>query len=148
MCNRFWLLSKNLLTPPPILTDNIKLNGMPTKIKWKIQACIILYLKLWEGASVKSYKIQLPVLLSIVLQLFRTSLNIMGKRFLSQIFLFLQIHPNPSTFMAKICYSFVLNCQRRRGEENAPGRELSMILRAFSPKVFSLTLLLRLSIKE
>ena len=56
---------------------------MPTNIKWKMQACFVLYFKFWEGTSVKSYKIQLPVLLSIALQLFRTSLNIIWKRFLS-----------------------------------------------------------------
>ena len=48
------------------LTDNIKLDGMPTKIKLKIEACFTLYFKFWEGASVKSYKIQLPVLLFLV----------------------------------------------------------------------------------
>ena len=129
MHNRFWLLSKNLFTPPPILnplstkftkwsntlkqfvgwwmltnglsvfdlfdrlalkrlTDNIKLDWIPTNIKWKMQACFALYFKFWKASFVKSYKIQLPVLLSTVLQLFRTSLNIIWKRFLSQIFLF------------------------------------------------------------
>ena len=33
---------------------------MPTKVRWKIQACFILYFKFWEGTSVISYKIQLP----------------------------------------------------------------------------------------
>ena len=69
------MLSKSLLTPPLFLTDNIKLDGMPNKIKWKMQACFILYFKFWKSTSVKSYKIQLPVFLSIVLKLFRTSLK-------------------------------------------------------------------------
>ena len=66
--NRFWL-SKNFFTPSPslFLTNNIKLDGMPTKTKWKIQACFILYFKFFEGTSVKIYKIQLPVLLFLVL---------------------------------------------------------------------------------
>ena len=51
---------------PLFLTDNTKLDGMPTKIKLKIQACFTLYFKFWEGTSAKSYKIQLPVLLFLV----------------------------------------------------------------------------------
>ena len=47
--------------------DNIKLYGMPTKMKWKNQACFALNFKFWEGTSVKSYKIQLPVFLFLVL---------------------------------------------------------------------------------
>ena len=48
------------------LMNNIKLDGMPTKIKLKIQACFTLYFKFWEDTSVKSYKIQVPVPLFFV----------------------------------------------------------------------------------
>ena len=65
MVNRFWPLSKKPFTHL-FVTDNIKLDGMPTKIKLKIQACFTLYFKFWEGTSVKSYKIQLPVFLFLV----------------------------------------------------------------------------------
>ena len=65
MVNRFWPLSKKPFTHL-FVTDNIKLDGMPTKIKLKIQACFTLYFKFWEGTSAKSYKIQLPVLLFLV----------------------------------------------------------------------------------
>ena len=43
--------------------DSIRLHGMQTKIKWKIQACFTLkrYFCLLEVTSVKSYKTQLPV---------------------------------------------------------------------------------------
>ena len=64
MLNRSWLLSKKPFTSL-FLTDNIKLNGMATKIKLKIQACFTLYFKFWEGTSAKSYKIQLPVVLFV-----------------------------------------------------------------------------------
>ena len=40
------------------LTDNIKLNGIQTKIKLKIQACFTLYFKFWEGTSMKRYSYQ------------------------------------------------------------------------------------------
>ena len=65
MLNRFWSLSKKPFTSL-FLTGNIKLDGMPTKIKLKTQACFTLYFKFWEGNSVKSYKMQLPVLLFFV----------------------------------------------------------------------------------
>ena len=81
---------------------------MPINIELKIQAYSTLYFKFWEGASVKSCKLQLTVfyfLFYIVLhfyissyyflQLFRTSFNIIWKRFLLQIFLFKQIHSDP-----------------------------------------------------
>ena len=74
MLNRFWALSKKPNIPPSphmvFLMHNIKLDGMPTKIKLKIQACFTLYFKFWEGTSVKSYEIQLPVLLFLVLHQF------------------------------------------------------------------------------
>ena len=40
---RFWSLSKKSFIPL-FLTDNIKLDEIPTKIKLKIQACFTLYL--------------------------------------------------------------------------------------------------------
>ena len=39
---------------------------MPTKVKLKIQACFTFHFKFWENTSVKSYKIQLTVLLFLV----------------------------------------------------------------------------------
>ena len=66
MLNRFWLLSKKLLLLL-FLTDNIRLDGMPTNIKLKIQACFTLCFKFWEGTSVKRYKMQPLVLLFLVL---------------------------------------------------------------------------------
>ena len=65
MLHRFWSVSKKPFTHL-FLTDNIQLDGMPTKIKLKIQVCFTLFFKFWEGTSVKSYKIQLPVLLFLV----------------------------------------------------------------------------------
>ena len=68
MLDRFGLLSKkNLL--PLFLTDSIKLDGMPTNIKLKIQVYLTLYFKI-SSSSVKSYKIQLWVRLFLVLHLF------------------------------------------------------------------------------
>ena len=69
MLNRFWSLSKKSFIPL-FLANNIKLDGKPTKIKLKIQACFTLYFKFWEGTSVKSYKMQLPVLLFFVFHQF------------------------------------------------------------------------------
>ena len=60
MLNKFWSLSKKTLT------DNIKLDGILTKIKLKIQSCSTLYFKFSEGTSVKCYKKQLPVILFLV----------------------------------------------------------------------------------
>ena len=57
MLNRFSLLSKKPFTSL-FITDNIKVDGMPTKIKLKIQACFTLYFKFWEGTSVKCFQIQ------------------------------------------------------------------------------------------
>ena len=57
MLNRFWSLSKNLFTPPPILPI---LNG-------QYQAAWNANHKFWESTSVKSYKIQLPVFLFFIL---------------------------------------------------------------------------------
>ena len=63
--NRFWSLSKKPFTLL-LLTDKIKLDGMQTKIKLKIQVWLALCFKFWEYTSVKSYKIQLPVLSFLV----------------------------------------------------------------------------------
>ena len=106
MFNRFWSLSKTLFTlPSPILPI---LNG-------QYQAAWNANQKFWEGTSVKSYKIQLPVFLFLVLhqflyqqtsflQLSRISLNIIWKKFSSQIIFFKQIHPlapTPSPYWPK-----------------------------------------------
>ena len=100
MLDRFWLLSKtpSLLSSSLFLMDNIRLHGIPTKIKWKIQACFTLNFKFWEGTAVKGFKTKIPDFLFLVLhqflyqqtsflQLSRISFNIIWKRFSSQIFL-------------------------------------------------------------
>ena len=70
MLNRFGLLSKETLLPL-FLSDNIWMDGMLTNIKLKIKAYLtLLYFKLWEGTSVKSYNMQLSGLLFLVLHLF------------------------------------------------------------------------------
>ena len=52
-------------------TDNIKLNGMPTKTKWKIQPCFIFFFSSFENVLLwKVNKIELPVLLFLVLYQF------------------------------------------------------------------------------
>ena len=65
MLKKFWSLSKKPFALL-FLTDNIKLAGMPTKIKLKMHACFTLYFKFWEGASLKIYKMQLQDLLFFV----------------------------------------------------------------------------------
>ena len=37
------------------LTYNIKLDGIPTKIRWKMHGCFTLCIKFWEDIFVKSY---------------------------------------------------------------------------------------------
>ena len=64
--NRCRQLSKNPPDPPLFLTDNIKLDRITTKIKWKGYDYFTLHLKFWEGTSVKICKIQLPALLFLV----------------------------------------------------------------------------------
>ena len=120
MLNRFWALSKKSNTSPSphmvFLMHNIKLDGMPTKIKLKIQACFTLYFKFWEGTSAKSYKIQLPVLLFLVshqflyqqisffLQLFKNFIQYYLKKTFVTNFTFLTDSPKPPThLLAKIC---------------------------------------------
>ena len=95
---RFFPLSQN----PPLpqfLTDNIKLEGISTKIKLEMLACLTL-----------QFKIQLPVLISLVvlhqflyqqilfLELFRTSFSFIKKKifFLVTNFFFLEDSTIPS----------------------------------------------------
>ena len=60
--NWFCLLSKRLYLPPPLsLIDNIKLDSMRSKVKWKMHALYFaLYFKLWSkqqwGTSYKNFK--------------------------------------------------------------------------------------------
>ena len=60
--NWFCLLSKRLYLPPPLsLIDNIKLDSMRSKVKWKMHASYFaLYFKLWSkqqwGTSYKNFK--------------------------------------------------------------------------------------------
>ena len=103
--------------------DNIKPDGMSTKIKLKIQSCFALYFTFWEGASVKSYKIQLPVILIPILHQFlyqqisffynflelhstlsETPHPLNSKNLLSVTIFFLSIFPKiPSEFFLNIC---------------------------------------------
>ena len=85
--NRFILLGKNLSTPL-FLTNNIKLDEIQTKSKWKIQIVNLHCISSFEGSSfIKICKIQ-PLLFSIGFyvsryhysQLFRTSINIICKK--------------------------------------------------------------------
>ena len=86
MLNRFWSLSKNPFTPSPPPPPSILpiLNG-------QYQTACCAKHKFWEGTSVKSYKIQLPVFLFLVLhqflyqqisfsQLSKVSFNIIWKK--------------------------------------------------------------------
>ena len=126
MLNRFWLLSKKPLLPL-FLMDNIKLDWMPTNIKLKIQACFTLCFTFWGGTSIKSYKIQLPVLLFLVLhqllyQQISFSCNFLelhptlsAKHFCRKILLFWRIHPNPLNSqnllsMTEVFSQFSLKC--------------------------------------
>ena len=69
---------------------NIKLNEIPSEIKWKIRDCFILHRKLHlKALLIKSYMIQLPVLLYlVVLHQRRTSFIIIGKKIFFMSFLF------------------------------------------------------------
>ena len=58
MLSKFCLLSNSY---PLFLTENVKLDGMPTKTKSNLNVCFTLFQVLMEGTPVKSYKIQLPV---------------------------------------------------------------------------------------
>ena len=108
--NRFCLLGIPPLLPPfppphpthththsLFLTYNIKLDGIPSKIKWKIQACFIMHSS-FEGtfkknlqnitATSSSYYISFYISRYHFLQLFRTWFKIIYKKILSQISLF------------------------------------------------------------
>ena len=84
-------LKRNLSNPSPFSTDNLKLDRLPNKIKWKI------HISSFKDAYIKSYTMQLPVLLFLVvlhqqillLQLFRTSFNTIGRKILITNFPFL-----------------------------------------------------------
>ena len=71
--------------------DNVKLDGIATKIKWKIPACFTLYFKFWRYLlqKVTKYQFFYFLLFYIVsfyiiryhfLRLFRTSFKIIWKR--------------------------------------------------------------------
>ena len=100
--NRFCALIKRKPTSL-FFIDNIKLDGVPTKIKWKIHT--FLYFK-FKVHLIKIYKIQPPDLLFIVVlhyffsryhfsQIFRTSFNIIWKNNFRQEFSFSNGLTNP-----------------------------------------------------
>ena len=72
----------SLSNPSLFSTDNLKLDWIPSKIKWKI------HISSFKDAYIKSYKMQLPVPLFLVvlhqqtwiLQLFRTSFNTIWRK--------------------------------------------------------------------
>ena len=66
MLSRFCLLSKNSPTPTLFLTDNIKLDGIPTKIKSKMHALFTFFFQVFKGTSYKNLYMQPPVLLGTV----------------------------------------------------------------------------------
>ena len=99
MHNRFWSLSKKALTPLPpppppfyplFLTDNIKLDGMPTKIKLKIQASSFEKVLLWKAirCSYQFFYFLFCISFYISRYHFLQLFNTIWKIFLSQIFLF------------------------------------------------------------
>ena len=112
---------KHVSLRPPFLTDNIKLNGIPTKIEPKMQACLILHFKFWEGTSLKSYDTATisfiscftSVLISIDIifyNFFRSVFNIFWKIFLSQVFLFYPTYlswPKPAKCDISCCQFFL-----------------------------------------
>ena len=57
MLNKFYLLS---IPHSLFLTDNIELEGIPTKIKSNLNVYFTLFQFLIEGTLVKSYKMELP----------------------------------------------------------------------------------------
>ena len=78
---------------------------------------MIVNYKIWEGTSVKSYRIQVPVFLFVVLhqflyqqilfsQLSRISFNIIWKKFWSQIFQFLTDLPSPHNLTALMAKTY------------------------------------------
>ena len=121
----------NNLHPLMLLKNNIKLDEIQSKIKCTIHACFTLSLKFWRYLKtvllIKSYMIQ-PVLLLLVvllwflyiyisrydfLQVFRTSLTIIGKNIFVTNFTFLidstkPLHPlksqNPPSVTKVFCW--------------------------------------------
>ena len=95
--NGFFPFSK--LPTPLFLTDNIEMDRIPTKIKWKIHI-FILYFKFWRYALqiFVRWSHQIFYLLFLLLsfyisryhfsQIFRTLFNIIFKKILSRIFFF------------------------------------------------------------
>ena len=62
--NRFCFLQVYINSPPLFLMENIKLNGIQTKIKWKILVLFTLHFKIYRCIIlIKIYKIEPPVLL-------------------------------------------------------------------------------------
>ena len=47
-CNASWILPVELVPPPPIPNDDVRPDGMTTKIKWKIYAFFTLRFKFWK----------------------------------------------------------------------------------------------------
>ena len=133
MRNRFCAI--NNLHPFMFLKNNIKLDEIRSKIKCKIHACFTLPLKFWRYLKtvllIKSYMIQ-PVLLLLVvllcflyiyisrydfLQVFRTSLTIIGKNIFVTNSTFLMdstkpLHPlksqNPPSVTKGFCWCSVI----------------------------------------
>ena len=106
--------------PPPLLLHPV-LNlqyqvGWSVKIKWKIQACFTLYSKFWEYTCVKSYKIQLRVLLFLVLHQFLykqisffTTFKNFTEHYLQKIFLpnLTDSSKSPTPLMARQVFSSI-----------------------------------------
>ena len=74
-CFRDWQLLSRLadfvhyVNPhlPLFMMENMKLNGIPHEIKWEIDPSVTLYIfQVINVLLIKSYKIQVPVLLSLV----------------------------------------------------------------------------------
>ena len=93
--NRFCLIG---IPQSLFLTYNIKLDGIPSKIKCKIHACFIVYSSYKKLLVIKNYKIYIATSSSYCisfyisryhfLQLFRTWFKIIYNKILSQISLF------------------------------------------------------------
>ena len=113
--NRFCPLNKTLYPAPLFLIDNIKMDRIPTTIKWKIHA-FTLYFNFLKVIIIKLCKIQPPDLLFLVVfisfyismyhfsQFFRTSFIKILKKDFRPNFPFLKDSLKPPTpLMTKIC---------------------------------------------